>query len=1088
MGVGLVTINAVDATSKVDKDTFFVEYQGNRTNSTCEFELRDNYLVAGGAQFAVREQMDVIVTDGGTRIFGGRIAIATPRLYGKEVRWTIKCIGYDTLLDQRVIDSGLRDASLARYDDQDVAWIASWHTSLLTSTFVSRLRTQTLPTIDYSGMTLRKALSTLAQYTTGADYWVDMNLQVHWTDPLSVQRVVTPGWDSGSATGWSLDAAGVVTANAGPGGTGDYALITTGSGAGSAESSQTITGIIGSRRYILLVDLWSSVASKAQVRLDWQNSSSVSQRIDTLTNSGATSTWYRYKAIYTAPATATKVIVYIGGVSAFTGTVRHDNLALVGEDAAFGINFESPNGTTTFSPEAWSEKRSATNPINRVYVRGQGISGWREHAASISYYGGSKFEGVIEDDRVTTTDGIDSRAANIFRKYAFPSHSGTYVTRRSGLVAGTWQIIEIAALGVSAIEYLSTLRTRFSGASQMEYEVTYGEVEEDSAGAMVAAQTAYTSVEVVPGVGDPGLQDGIAPAVPTGLGLTTGYDTTVDGTLYPALLASWAGVADADLDAYEGEVDEANQGLVAFAVSVSGTGGTLSAGDYNVTITALSSVSGETRVVGDTNATITAGQRLYVNITAFSGASSYKVYASRSGATPPMTSGQTTSTTGSNVEVTSEGSGATPPTASSFVTFTNPRPFRTNTTSASIAPVKGGLYYSARVRAIDKAGNRSAFTSPVGTTAAPDSSAPAVPAGLGVVAGFRLVGVRWTPNVEPDLAAYELRWAPAIGNCPDTLQWSVVRQAGTNAIIDALTPGLTYYFQVRAIDTSDNVATSATDATAVDASVNPNAGWSNSTTAVAGGLSTTLAAAAAAAATNLKVNSVANVAVDDYILVLGDSATTADEVVQVTTVGTAGAGGTGLTITPALGYAKANGASVAEVTRDYKTAVPVTVGVADFAANSIIARIISAGSITADDIQAGTIKVGGASNTADYLIVYNASSVEIGRWDANGLVIKDQANTNRQMRFVNGSLAFSNDNGSTWQTAINADGIDASKITFGSQSGGSNRAPNASLELSAFSATLTKAWTTTGDWTATIATDVNVDKSTGDLKLTTATY
>lgn len=63
---------------------------------------------------------------------------------------------------------------------------------------------------------------------------------------------------------------------------------------------------------------------------------------------------------------------------------------------------------------------------------------------------------------------------------------------------------------------------------------------------------------------------------------------------------------------------------------------------------------------------------------------------------------------------------------------------------------------------------------------------------------------------------------------------------------------------------------------------------------VTGGYTTALAATAAAGATNLKVDSVAGVAVGDHVL-LGSS-----EVVRVTAVGTAGSGGTGLTIEPAL--------------------------------------------------------------------------------------------------------------------------------------------------------------------------------------------
>lgn len=81
-------------------------------------------------------------------------------------------------------------------------------------------------------------------------------------------------------------------------------------------------------------------------------------------------------------------------------------------------------------------------------------------------------------------------------------------------------------------------------------------------------------------------------------------------------------------------------------------------------------------------------------------------------------------------------------------------------------------------------------------------------------------------------------------------------------------------------------------------------------TDVTGGASTTLAASAAAAATNLKVASVALLSVGKHLRV-GSAATR--EVHRVTAVGTAGAGGTGVTVEPALRFAQVSSAVVVEV-------------------------------------------------------------------------------------------------------------------------------------------------------------------------------
>lgn len=76
------------------------------------------------------------------------------------------------------------------------------------------------------------------------------------------------------------------------------------------------------------------------------------------------------------------------------------------------------------------------------------------------------------------------------------------------------------------------------------------------------------------------------------------------------------------------------------------------------------------------------------------------------------------------------------------------------------------------------------------------------------------------------------------------------------------------------------------------------------------GADTTLAAIAAAGATNLKLTSVDDVAVGDH-LAIGSGDTL--EVVRAAAVGTAGSGGTGVGVEPALRFAQASAATVREV-------------------------------------------------------------------------------------------------------------------------------------------------------------------------------
>ncbi|HEX3669353.1 MAG TPA: protease pro-enzyme activation domain-containing protein, partial [Acidimicrobiia bacterium] len=76
-------------------------------------------------------------------------------------------------------------------------------------------------------------------------------------------------------------------------------------------------------------------------------------------------------------------------------------------------------------------------------------------------------------------------------------------------------------------------------------------------------------------------------------------------------------------------------------------------------------------------------------------------------------------------------------------------------------------------------------------------------------------------------------------------------------------------------------------------------------------IATTLAAAASIGATNIKVASVSNFAVGQTMVV--DPAGANPETVTITTVGTSGSAGTGITFTPALAFAHASGVAVTSV-------------------------------------------------------------------------------------------------------------------------------------------------------------------------------
>lgn len=335
---------------------------------------------------------------------------------------------------------------------------------------------------------------------------------------------------------------------------------------------------------------------------------------------------------------------------------------------------------------------------------------------------------------------------------------------------------------------------------------------------------------VTPAKVDPVIYDAVPPAAPSGLSLSSSLAEQPDGSLVPAIVAVWARNSEPDMSHYEIEVEAALSGEVAFSASASGTGGALPAGEYNVRITGVGIYGGETAGSALATVVVAADQRLFVTITAKPGCTSYRIYASRHD--EPQFA-LATSTTGSPVEVTTEGSGGVAPTTSTAIAFLAPQSFSLGqppagtSPSVTVSPVAGLTHHGVRVRALDLSLNRSAWTMATITTVA-DTEAPAIPSGVTASGGFRLIGISWARNTEPDLDRYEVRYAPeGTPGQPDPDAWQVESTRGTVLVVSGLEPGVRYYVQVRAIDRSGNVVTSYSDSTPVAADANPEAGWSN---------------------------------------------------------------------------------------------------------------------------------------------------------------------------------------------------------------------------------------------------------------------
>ncbi|MCV0413470.1 MAG: hypothetical protein K5831_01125 [Brevundimonas sp.] len=119
-----------------------------------------------------------------------------------------------------------------------------------------------------------------------------------------------------------------------------------------------------------------------------------------------------------------------------------------------------------------------------------------------------------------------------------------------------------------------------------------------------------------------------------------------------------------------------------------------------------------------------------------------------------------------------------------------------------------GVSYSVRVRAVDKAGNRSAWTSSATATGAGDGVAPAAPTGLTAGASLGSIFLRGTAPSDSDLAKIEI-WehtSNASGSAAKIGEVNAAPGGSWGFTRSGLAAQTTRYYWAKAVDTSGNVS------------------------------------------------------------------------------------------------------------------------------------------------------------------------------------------------------------------------------------------------------------------------------------------
>lgn len=369
-----------------------------------------------------------------------------------------------------------------------------------------------------------------------------------------------------------------------------------------------------------------------------------------------------------------------------------------------------------------------------------------------------------------------------------------------------------------------------------------------------------------------------------------------------------------------------------------------------------------------------------------------------------------------------------------------------------------------------------------------DIEPPAIPSSLTIDAAVKGAFVKWSPTTANDLAFYELRYAPddGTGTGPETDEWTTIRVKTTAAYLGGLTADSNsdgfadarYWVQVRAVDTTGNVAPwqadSVTAVAATDIITTP---------------STHLFVEGDVVRFGKDLNGLLD---ETSYYVIAASLTTTTLKVSLTL------GGSAVDITSDIAASDALTVFGYPTYRDYSQEAevgwciavsvdPLLVGDDTIEYQSIGTEHVKVTGLSADVIKTGTLDINTTDDDmTDGIKVYD-DGVLIGLWTEDGLYIYDNTDSDDYIRLFDGGLSVFLDGVET--AAITPEGVNASALFFGSMPGGHNVILNSGFELAAFGTGATSVtWTLQADFDGTDVSTSNLTHNAGSISATTLAY
>jgi len=135
--------------------------------------------------------------------------------------------------------------------------------------------------------------------------------------------------------------------------------------------------------------------------------------------------------------------------------------------------------------------------------------------------------------------------------------------------------------------------------------------------------------------------------------------------------------------------------------------------------------------------------------------------------------------------------------------------------------VRPGIVFTARIRAIDTSGNKSAFSGEVVHTTKADDVPPAMPIGVLATAGFGTIWLEWIANTESDLFQYEIFESSTASPAPEETAEATYTSFSPTFVLTGLENGQTLHYWVRAVDTSGNRSVWSAPVSATTTTIQP---------------------------------------------------------------------------------------------------------------------------------------------------------------------------------------------------------------------------------------------------------------------------